>query len=60
MHNVRIINQIKEILESQGIRSSLNKKQDRLLFYGETVTEFLNLVPIRNPKHLNKLKASRG
>ncbi len=60
MCNMAILNQIKEILFSEGVISSfscLGTQNARLLIYGESnVKKFLNKVPLKNPKHLNKLK----
>lgn len=60
MLNIGILNQIKKILEKEGIVCNIfsaSSDNSRLLIYGENnIKEFLGKIPIKNPKHTNKLK----
>jgi len=57
MANLGILNQIKTILDEELIVSNVFIKNSRLLIYGDdNIRRFLKKVPIRNPKHVNKLK----
>lgn len=60
MLNLAILNQIKKILDEEGIICSIaNSSNDnsRILVYGEkNVRIFLKKIHIKNPKHINKLK----
>ncbi|MBS3074148.1 hypothetical protein J4447_01695 [Candidatus Pacearchaeota archaeon] len=60
MLNLPILHQVKVVLEHEGIICSFankDNKNQRILVYGEkNVKRFLEKVPIKNPKHLNKLK----
>ena len=60
MLNLPILNQIKKILDDEGIISSVSNiltDNSRILVYGEkNVKNFLKKIHIKNPKHLNKLK----
>lgn len=57
MNNPGILNQIKIILEKEKIVMSLTNNQTMLLVYSErNIKNFLDRIPIQNPKLLNKLK----
>lgn len=56
MHNIDIIEQINNILVKEGIKTSLDRRFERVLIYGnENISYFLSKVHLRNPKHLSKL-----
>ena len=65
MLNIGILNQIKSILDGEGIVCSfanMGSKNCRILVYGEkNLRDFMSKIPIRNPKHLEKIeKAGLG
>ncbi|MBI2110424.1 hypothetical protein HYT51_01435 [Candidatus Woesearchaeota archaeon] len=56
MNNLDILNQIKNALDEDSIVSNVFVKNSRLLIYGEeNIRKFLSEIPIKNPKHLDKL-----
>ena len=60
MINQKILNQIKEIFDREGINCSfanISNDNSRILIYGEkNIKNFLEKIPIKNPKHLLKIK----
>ena len=57
MHNPNLIKQISSILSKNDLYYYLNIKEGRIIFHGNNqVKDFLKKVPIKNPKHLDKLK----
>lgn len=60
MFNAEILNQIKNVLDKEGIicsLASISNGNSRILIYGqENIKHFLTKILLRNPKHINRLK----
>ena len=61
MHNVNFINQLCTLFKRQGIRYCVNNKGDAIIVYGiNAVKEFLEKIPIMNPKNIGKFRKVFG